>query len=145
MPVPLDRIVHLLLSPGQHVIEAMGRQGRLRETVVVACSTHRAFPTTEIHVHEPLAHGGAMRIELVGTPGDGFVARLEWRGFPPPGPCGMQSPRWQEALPAEREGALLRAWLEVRPEEIRRIEARAIDGQGSTEPRPAVANLNLQP
>jgi hypothetical protein len=140
MLVPLDRIVRFPLEPGRHVVEVQGRERTLRETVVVRRGAHRPAPTTEIHVGKQSAAGGVVPIEIVGTAGDGFVARIEWRPLSAPGSSGAAGV-WREAQSMRTEGASLQSWLELRPEDARSIEARAVDGQGDADPAPAIADL----
>ena len=141
MLIPLDRIVRFPLEPGRHIVEVQGRERTLRETVVVRRGARRPAPTTEIHVGKQSVAGGVVPIEIVGTAGDGFVARIEWRPLPAAGSSGASPSAWREAQSMRTESASLQAWLELRPEDASRIETRAIDGQGDPDLTPAVADL----
>lgn len=140
MVIPLDVVVAVPLAAGTWMLEARGRGGVQRiDNIEVGAGLERVPPVVELEAATAqVVDGGAMLpIRVRAKPSDGWIARIEVRGF------GSDPQQWRDPGPALPEGSSLVADFGVlRPpgDAPRRIEARAVDGQGGTS---AVATLEL--
>jgi len=139
--VPLEHTLHLHLPRGQSVLEVRGRERTLVERIEVEPGTRRPPPETSLQAGAatPADAELIVPITIVARAGDGFVQRIEVRET-----AGARAGAWHAPESVQREAAALHAWISVRrpagdPE--RRIEARAVDGQGAVDPTPAVLVL----
>jgi hypothetical protein len=141
MIMPLDVTIPIVLEPGSCSIEVHGRGAPQVERVEVQSGARRTPPRVRLEPGDPVAvQGGTMQpVRLRAETSDGWIAKLEVRGF------GPDPQTWRDPGAALPEGAALVADVGVlRPpgDAARRIEARAIDGQGAiSEP----ATLDLPP
>src|SRR5207253_10900963 len=112
--------------------EARGTTRSLMESVLVEAGARRPPPETEARVAASfdVAKSPIVPIEAIGRTGDGFIARLETREWREGVPGA-----WPQAGSPGPEGPALRAWIEVeRTPGVRRLEVRAVDGQGIPDP-----------
>jgi hypothetical protein len=141
MVVPLDEIVRLTLEPGPQVVTVRHQGGSWSDSVLVAPGTARQPPRTEARAGQPIEVGAqvVVPIDIMAQAGDGFVQRIEVRQV-----VGQDAGVWQPPETFERRGARVQASFTVqRPagDPPRRIEVRAVDGQGAVEPQAAVVSL----
>jgi hypothetical protein len=132
MVIPLDVTVPLVLGVGRWTLEVRGKgTAAWTRQVEVVSGARRAPPVVRLEPGPAAAvDGGAMLPVRVRAESDGgWVARLEVRGF------GAEPQVWRDPGTALPEGAALVADVGVlRPpgDGARRIEARAVDGQGTS-------------
>src|SRR5262245_10050229 len=139
MVIPLDVTIPLVLEPGSCNIEVRGRGAPQVARVEVRAGTRRALPSVRLEPGDPVAvQGGTMQpVRLRAATPDGWIARLEVRGF------GPDPQTWRDPGAAIPDGAGLVADIGIlRPpgDGARRIEARAVDGQGTVS-EPAAIEL----
>jgi hypothetical protein len=130
MVIPLDHTVSLDLPAGRHRVEVRCREGTLGDSVSVALQASRAQPQVRFERGEPVETGTeiVVPVRLRAEVADGFVDRVEIRSV-----SGRMESPWQAPEAVERDGPALAGSQSIRrpsgdPE--RRVEARAIDGQG---------------
>lgn len=131
MLVPLDATIRLQLAPGEHVVEVQGLGRTLTARVRVDRNARRDLPFVEI-VASPTVTVGAdvvvpLRVEA--RVPDGWVDRIEVREWGHGQASAWRAPEFVERLPGG-----LRAMVSLRrpPGDLeRRLEARALDGQGA--------------
>jgi hypothetical protein len=141
MIMPLDVTVPLVLEPGGCAIEVHGRGAPQVERVEVQPGARRTPPTVRLEPGDAVAvQGGTMQpVRVRAETSDGWIAKLEVRGF------GPDPQTWRDPGAALPEGAALVADVGIlRPpgDGARRIEARAVDGQGAVS---APTALDLPP
>jgi hypothetical protein len=140
MVIPLDVTVPLVLAPGDWTLEVHGREAEpQRQSLVVRAGAEPPLAVVELTSQPAIAvDGGAMLpVRARARIADGWVQRLEVRGF------GADPGVWRDPGTAISEGTALSADFGVlRPlgDPARRIEARAVDGQGRAS---ATATLEL--
>lgn len=141
MVMPLDRIERVSLPAGTHRVRARGRAGELEEIVHVEPGVLRAPPEVILRSPPAVQQGDQelVSVSAVARVADGFVARVELRQVAAGGVDAWSAP---QSLQVEGDSVL--AWFTVRRpagDAERRIEVRAVDGQGETSAPPAALVL----
>jgi hypothetical protein len=140
MVIPLDHIERLALSPGTHRVRGRGRGGELEEVVRVEPGVVRAPPEVTLRTAPAVQQGEQEWISVTTTARceDGFIARVEMRQV------GAGDGPWTAPESMQAEGDSVMAWFTVRRppgDARRRIEVRAVDGQGEATSPPAALVL----
>ena len=137
MLIPLDRIEAVKLPAGTQHVRARGRGGELEEIVRVEPGVLRAPPEVVLRSSPAVQQGDQeiLSVSAVARVADGFVARIEMRQAAP----GGVDP-WSASQSLQAEGDSVVAWFTVRRpagDAQRRIDVRAVDGQGEISAPPA--------
>jgi hypothetical protein len=140
--IPLDHTVSVELEAGEYALEVRDRERTVTDSVRVSADAPRAAPVVQL---EPAAGGPATGPDAarVYTRGfraevaDGWIERVELREI-----AGGQTTPWRAPEAVQRDGAALQGTISVRQapgDPARRIEIRAVDGQGAVSPPVEIA------
>lgn len=144
MVIPLDHTVKLTLPPGAHRIVVLQHGAALVDTVVVSSETRRTPPVVELPPADAARTVVMPQETVVSLPctarvADGWIDRIEVRDRA----RGQEGPWHAPEMVQRVENGAVRATLTVRRpagDPARRVEVRAIDGQGDVS---AVASVQL--
>lgn len=138
MVIPLDTVLWVRLPPGVQTVEVQGRDSTFVAQVQVEAGRSRPPPETRLAYKMVTNIRSAQEfITIDALPGDGFVEAIEIRETRATG-VG----EWRRLEGCQRAGAALMGELPVREnDDLRTIEARAVDGQGIRDPEPALLNM----
>ena len=130
MVMPLDRVEHVTLPTGTHRVRAQGRGRTLEEVVRVEPGVLRAPPEVSLRNAPAVRHGELewLNVSVTARAADGFVARVELREV-----VAAATGDWRAPESVQAEGDSAAAVFTVRRpagDGERRIDVRAIDGQG---------------
>ena len=137
MVMDLDRVERVTLPAGMHRVRVRGRERTLEEVVRVEPGVLRAPPEVTMRSAPAVPHGDLelVNVSVTARASDGFVARVEVREVVETGPGTWQAPGF-----IQTEGDSTAAVFTVRRpagDGERRIDVRAIDGQGEISTPPA--------
>jgi len=135
MVIPLDHTLKVALAPGTYTVQVLAKQGMLVETVVVHVDAKQTPPSTRIELLESTGSNDHQQVtlQLHGECVDGYVDRIEIRTIE----AGKAS-AWRLAPEVRRQQGALSCRVSLsRGTSDLLLQARAIDGQGVTDPSPA--------
>lgn len=141
MLIPLDAVLWVPLPPGTHTVEVQGRDSTFVDRVHVAAGMSRRPPDTRL-AYKIVTSGVRSQdfVSIEALAGDGFIEAIEIRETRSAG-VGA----WRRLDGCQRVGSGLEGRVAV-PEndDLRTLEARAVDGQGGRDPEPGFLNLNAR-
>jgi hypothetical protein len=128
--VPYDTIIHVNLPPGDWTVRAAARDTILERAVSIRDGARRDAPRVQANALAPSTSGEEqfVPVEVTATVESGFIGRIEWRDA---------GGAWMPVQVVEAPAATATVRFAVqRPagDAARRIEVRAVDGQGAVSP-----------